>query len=1143
MKKVLLVLCQVLLLFFYSNAQTPINLASQSGLTYFENFADINTWMFNTIPANGTFTSGVGAAAWKGIDLATTTPAVPNATRITTLSNFFQTPGSSGGVPIYSGGLYKGTQSIVMLSTGPTDNTSSIAIDLFLDFTSVNAGTLSFDWASLNNSTGNRNGSLKVYASTDGVAYTEIVTARVSNFTNNSPTAGNVTNVALPSIFNGSATARLRFYYHNGTGGTAGSRPRINLDNVKVTALPTTPCTAPTAQPTSFVAGTVLYNSAQFSFTAAIPAPHNYLVVISKNNALSSYPVNSTTYNIGDNLGDGTVVAVTNTNSVSVTGLTNSIIYYFFIFSMNNVCSGGPLYFGTNPLIGSVTTLAGQLPCVAPTTQPTNLVFSSITATSITGSFTAAANTDEYLIVRSTSATFTGTLNNGTTYNGGNVLGNGSVVTRTAGTSFTANNLSSGVQYFFYVFGINNQNCNAGPIYNSSNPLTTNTSTISLPNCLVPTDQPTQLNLIANNNSINGYFTASSSADGYIVIRSLNSSLLTTPTNGITYVAGNTIGGGTVISNSAATSFIDYNLSNSTQYYYFIFARNAVCNGGVKFLVMNPLTANATTTAIATNNYYFGNLHAHSSYSDGNVDNKALTPSNNYAYAKNSLCMDFLGISEHNHLMNVANYQPGLNQAAAATNTNFLALYGMEYGVISNGGHVLIYGSNQLIGWDNGNYDVYVPKSDYIGTPESTGITGLFRTINNINNQLGNPAFASFAHPDFSDYNNLANIPYNATADSALVASAVASGPAFSTNTTYSDPPSSMGHLDYYMRMLSKGYHIGPFMDHDSHYTNFGRSSNNRLAVYAPNLSSSSFFAAMKARHFYATEDCDTKINFTINNEEMGSITFGSNPPAISILAIDPTNPTATPSIKIMYGVLGNGLLPVQLASGSGSILCFTDNTLAIGATGYYYADITIAGNRTITSPIWYTKANPVPVTFISFNAIVNNNRTVMLQWKTTNEINNEKFIVEKSADGVMFTPMSIVNAKREVTAVNIYNTIDLKPNEGVNYYRLKQVDKNGKYIYSNVVSINLYKSDINAFSIYPNPVGDLLQLNINSTNKSFGSIVITDVSGRVVKSLNVDLIKGYQSSFINLNTLHQGNYQITLTWNNQSITQKLIKF
>jgi hypothetical protein len=311
----------------------------------------------------------------------------------------------------------------------------------------------------------------------------------------------------------------------------------------------------------------------------------------------------------------------------------------------------------------------------------------------------------------------------------------------------------------------------------------------------------------------------------------------------------------------------------------------------------------------------------------------------------------------------------------------------------------------------------------------------------------------------------------------------------------------------------------------------------------ASDLTSPSFYAAMKARHFYATEDCDTRVKFTINNELMGSIITGTTAPAISVYAIDPTNPTAIPTIKIIYGVLGTGVTPVQLASGSINGLSYTDNTLAVGATGYYYADITIAGNRTITSPIWYTKTSPVPVTLLSFTASMNNNRTVQLQWTTTNEINNQKFIVEKSVNGVGFIPMITVNAKGEVSGINTYAAVDTKPNEGINYYRLKQIDKDGKVTYSNVVSISLNKSDINAFSIYPNPVGNLLQLNINSTNKSTGNIVITDVSGRTIKNITLDLIKGYQSPSVNLTNLKPGNYQITLNWNNQSITQKLIKF
>ncbi|MFY7964446.1 MAG: T9SS type A sorting domain-containing protein, partial [Chitinophagaceae bacterium] len=365
--------------------------------------------------------------------------------------------------------------------------------------------------------------------------------------------------------------------------------------------------------------------------------------------------------------------------------------------------------------------------------------------------------------------------------------------------------------------------------------------------------------------------------------------------------------------------------------------------------------------------------------------------------------------------------------------------------------------------------------------------------------------------------------------------------PAFSTNTTYSNPPTSMGHLDYYNRILSKGYHIGPFMDHDTHYTNFGRSNNNRLAVVAPSLSSTDFFAAMKSRSFYATEDCDTRVNFKLNNASIGSINSGINPPAISLYAIDPTSPSSVPNIKIMYGIAGSGLSPVQVANANSYSLAFTDNSLINGAEAYYYADITIAGNRTITAPIWYTKVSNVPVKLLNFDATLTTNRTVKIEWKTTNEVDNKMFVVEKSFDGVSFSILQNVDSKNS-TAVNNYEIIDAKPNEGVNYYRLKQIDLNGKYTYSNVIAINIETYENNSFSIYPNPTFDMVQLNINSTAKSKASIAIFDVTGREIKFVNVDVVKGFQTQQLFTNQLKQGSYYIKMNINNQTITQKLIK-
>jgi hypothetical protein len=1117
-----------------SNAQTPVVMSSLPNYTYTENFNDINNWVLSTAPANGTFTAGIGASAWKGIDATTSSPSIPNANRITTLSNFFQIPPTGAGG--FSSGFYKENGSIALLSTGTTDNTSSIAIDFFLDFTGLNAGNLSFNWASINNSTGNRRSSLRVYASIDGINFTEITNAQVLNFTNNSPTSGTISNVALPSIFNNAATARLRFYYHNGTGGTTGSRPRLGLDDITVTAVPTTPCITPLQQAINFSTTSVLHNAITINFNNPPTPPNNYLVIMSLNPVLTSLPVNGVTYALGDNIGDGNVIAITNNNTVTATNLDLSTTYYFFIFSVNNSCTGGPLYLTTNPLTGNATTTAGPQPCTPPANQPTNLTFTNVTTNSISGSFTAPAGADEYLVIRSLSSNFTGTLNNGTTYNGGNVLGNGTVVTRTAGTTFTANNLASGTTYFFFIFSINNQNCTGGAAYNTVNPLTSGTSTVSLPVCAAPNQLPTQLNLVASNNLINGLFNSSADADGYLIVRTTANTLSATPVNNSNYNVGNSLGNGTVIQNSNALSFIDYDLTPSTTYYYHIFARNTNCTGGTKYNT-TPLVASATTTAIATNNWYYGNLHAHSSYSDGNQDNPSFTPANNYAYAKNSLCMDFLGISDHNHAqagMNKNNWPLGLAQANAATTNNFLAFYGMEWGVISNGGHVLVYGTNQLIGWENNNHDIFVAQSNYTGTPESNGTTGLFRTINN----LGGNVFATLAHPAFSDFNNLSNLPYNATADSAIVGTAVASGIAFSTNTTYNDPPSSYSYLDYYNRMLSKGYKLAPQMDHDNHNTNFGRSNNNRTVVIAPDISSNSFFSAMKNRTFYATEDCDTRVWFTINNQQMGSILNGNTPPSISVYAYDPTNPSFVPTIRIFSTFSGDGITPTQLTSSTGYTLNFTDYNLVNNKQALYYADITIAGNRTITAPIWYTRNAIVPLQFTDFSGNIKNNVTY-LTFTTANEINCSHFIIEKSNDGKNFESFYHINAHNN--SKNIYNVKYEQPFMGNNYYRIKLINKDQSFSYSNILFIQ--NNGAWVVNLSPNPTHNNTALQLFNTTNNNAEIGIYSSNGILIQKINTVLRQGNQTILLPIEKLKQGVYTIVLRTKEQQITRQVLKY
>jgi len=1091
---------------FFTNTPLPVPMALQSGLSYTENFADIANW-------SNFFITGTGANHFGGLS-ATGAGGIPNGTTLTASTSSFQgaTFGSSGGVQRGTDQV-PSTQSIVLLSTGATDNTSSAAIDFYMDFTGVNAGTVSFDWASVNNATGDRNGSMRVYTSTDGITFTELTFASVLNFTNNLPTNGTKANIALPASFNQSATARLRFYYHNGVGGITptGSRPKISIDNLNVTAVATTPCVSPTTPATALTFGTITDVSIQGSFTAASPAADEYLVVMSTNSSLTGNPVNGVIYNVGDNLGDGSVVSRGNTTTFTATGLTALTQYYFFVFPLNSVCTGGPLYYTTTILNGSATTVAGLPPCAAPASQPTLLVLNppAPTINSIQGSFTATA-ANEYLVLRSTSATLSNNPVNAQVYNAGDILGNAVVVQRSAATSFTANGLLPATQYYFFIFSLNSQACVNGPVYNTASPLNGAETTQPLPPCVAPSAQPATLTLTASNTAVSGNFTGLPSADDYLLIRSLLPTLSATPVDNTDYAVGAGFGGGIVVANSAATTFLTTGLTANTTYYFYVFAASKNCSGGTKYATGSPLTGNIVTTNALANNYYFGTLHAHSDYSDGNQDNPGFTPTDDYNYAMVSQCMDYLGISEHNHFSSVdnpgntiANYHLGAAEANTFTSAhpNFLALYGMEWGVISGGGHVIVYGNgmDNLFGWESGsgvwgpsnNYDVFVPKSVY------TGNTGLFKVIND---NIGTNTFATLAHPGLTDFNGIGNnVPYDVVADNAIVGTTVESGPSSSTNTTYSNPGSSMGYLFYYQTLLSKGYHLGPTIDHDNHKTTFGRTTYSRTAIVAPALTKAAVVSAMRNMNFYATQDCDSKVDFTINTKIMGSNITDRYAPNISVTLTDATTSTSSAIIRLMFGTPGSGTFAVKIDSVIGNSLSFSDNNLANLATGYYYIDITNGTGRIVTSPIWYTRndaAGPLPVKLNSF-IVQKINNSAKISWSTEQETNSSHFIVERSVDGRTWNAIATVPAAGNSSQRIDYSIYDNAPMKGINYYRLKQADKDAKYEYSDIKKA-LFNTNYTA-EVAPNPAKDFINLYMAKSGNQPATIQLLNAAGKMV--------------------------------------------
>ena len=348
--------------------------------------------------------------------------------------------------------------------------------------------------------------------------------------------------------------------------------------------------------------------------------------------------------------------------------------------------------------------------------------------------------------------------------------------------------------------------------------------------------------------------------------------------------------------------------------------------------------------------YYFGNIHAHSSFSDGNKDSLTsllTTPFQDFQFAKNSEHIDFYGISEHNHasagMDNVQHFHEGISDAhLASVNDSFIALYGVEWGVISGGGHVIIYGYDSLLGWDSGGYDVFVAQNDY---------ANLWKKVNKQKD-----AFAYLAHPQTTDYNNLFTTALNLSADSAIVGMAARSGPAFSVDTTYSDP--STGHfVTRYNDALKQGYHLGVGLDHDTHYSVFGRSSAGRLVLMAPSLTQSEIYKALRKMRFYSSDDWNTQVNFKVNNQIMGSDIVQTGNPVLSVNISDADLTDATSTIAIYYGVPASGVAPTVLTTVSNSSVLNYTHTIANNTSYYYYAKITQTDGDIIwTSPIWYKK-------------------------------------------------------------------------------------------------------------------------------------------------------------------------------------------
>lgn len=150
----------------------------------------------------------------------------------------------------------------------------------------------------------------------------------------------------------------------------------------------------------------------------------------------------------------------------------------------------------------------------------------------------------------------------------------------------------------------------------------------------------------------------------------------------------------------------------------------------------------------------------------------------------------------------------------------------------------------------------------------------------------------------------------------------------------------------------------------------------------------------------------------------------------------------------------------------------------------------------TINYDVWEIQAS-LPVEFTSFDGRYRDG-TAVLSWTTATEVNSDRFVVERATSSQLrdWQQLGEVAAAGDSREAQTYSFVDERPRAGTNYYRLRQIDKDGTYMYSNV--LYLTASDVaTTYTLYPNPAGN--QIVLQGQTDLTDRIVIVDQNGRAV--------------------------------------------
>ena len=385
----------------------------------------------------------------------------------------------------------------------------------------------------------------------------------------------------------------------------------------------------------------------------------------------------------------------------------------------------------------------------------------------------------------------------------------------------------------------------------------------------------------------------------------------------------------------------------------------------VLFLLLSFLGAQMV---FAQERVFFGNLHSHTSYSDG-----LGKPKDAFKYAREKAKLDFLILTEHNHNEALGPDRIGIGADATlykgpdskaliptansmTENGKFVALYGQEFSTISTGNHMNVFDTGEVIP---------VPKGEF---------GQLVQFLQTNLDSSGQPAIIMFNHPNSGQELNgneygLDDFPTQADWLTSMGRHArliqIINGPG--TRTATEERPASPNETAF-KKFLNAGFKLAPTADQDNHKENWGNATTARTAVVANGLTKADILGALRARHVYATEDKNLRVIFKVNNSLMGDIISPLPAPSelsISYSITDDDEPNAQYEIQVWRDAVGGP--PAQMVSSvtrSGNGTGTIEDVAFSGEAQFFYFKIVQrdeddSQDRAWTAPIWFENQAP----------------------------------------------------------------------------------------------------------------------------------------------------------------------------------------